>query len=194
MLDTVKEQHVSLGTNHLQLLNAAHLRVLSLLIFEESLLVFWPRFLPRPEDGFVERSSVLFLVFQLRVFGPGVVGLVEERGRNDVAIECVVEFEVKEGDQKQRVLFVFESLEIAAEVGLQTARKGYHIEKLTQRFPVLGAVLTAELYVSRRVLPLRKNGVERLRIEASSLRKERLHFLHELLMEGGHKFLVEGLE
>lgn len=90
MLEAVKEEHVSLGTNHLQLLNAAHLRVLSLLILEVSLLAFGLRFLPGPEDGLVERSSVLFLVLQLRVLGPGIAGLVEESGRNDVAIERVV--------------------------------------------------------------------------------------------------------
>ena len=156
VLGGVEEQHFGLRPDHLELLDAPHLRVVALLILEVLLLGLGLALFPEGHDILVKRADVLLLVPDLGVLGPSVDGLVVLRGRDGVAVERVVELEVEEGEDEDGVLLVLDRLElVGAEVVADAVQQGHDVEVLAQGFPLLGTVFAAEVDVLGCVLPLR---------------------------------------
>lgn len=195
VLRGVKEQHFCLCPDHFELFNASNLRVISFLILEVLLLRLNLALFLEGNDILIKRANMLLLVPDLRILGPRVDGLVVLRWRDDVSIERVVEFEVEEGKEKDGVLFELDGFElVGVEVVANAVEQGDNVEVLTQGFPILRAIFAAEFDVLSSVLPLRKNGVQGFRVEASALRKEGLHFPQKLLVEESDELGMERLK
>lgn len=94
----------------------------------------------------IKRTDMLLLVPDLRIFGPCIDGLIILRGRYDISIEGVVEFEVEERKDEDGVLFVLDGLKlVTVEVQPDAVQQGDYVEVLAQGFAVLGTVLAAEV-------------------------------------------------
>lgn len=88
--------------------------MVAFLILEVLLLRLAPPFFLIHHNILIKRADMLLLVPNLGILCPGIDGLIILRGRYDISIEGVVEFEVEECKDKDGVLLILDGLKLVA--------------------------------------------------------------------------------